>query len=388
MTTNSATVLAQVNSQGGSDVTERGIVVGGSSDVSLENGTKYPSGTGVGEFSVDLTDLTSLTRYYVRAYATNADGTSYSQVMSFTTEYEGEAVNLSAAGTSNSYIVRDNSREFVFDAGVKGNSTELVGNAASAEVIWETKNTSEAVTKGEIIKSVSLMENGFVSFSIPTEYTPGNALIAVKDANGVILWSWHIWVVDFDVEATRQTYQSGAVMMDRNLGALNVQENDSRAYGLLYQWGRKDPMGGVATSNSFVSTYPENVFTRNSTSSIDNAIQNPTDFGSTSSWCSDNTLWQSEKTKYDPCPVGWRVPDGGPDGVWSGFGAYSQDVTNGAYFDAPYSTPRAFYPRGGYAYCGDSEVSFQGSFMSRGLLYFQYLAAVHGIAKSWTHLSN
>ena len=34
----------------------------------------------------------------------------------------------------------------------------------------------------------------------------------------------------------------------------------------------------------------------------------------------DNTLWTtSDKTKsiYDPCPAGWRVPDGGGDGVWS-----------------------------------------------------------------------
>ena len=31
----------------------------------------------------------------------------------------------------------------------------------------------------------------------------------------------------------------------------------------------------------------------------------------------DNTLWQSSKTIYDPCPPGWRVPDGGESGVWS-----------------------------------------------------------------------
>ena len=361
VTTNSAEIIVEVTSEGISSMLERGIIVGESSDVTLENGTKYSSGTGVGEFSVDLSDLVSLTRYYVKAYATNADGTAYSQAMTFITEYEGDPVDLSAAGTANSYIVGDDARDFIFNGSVKGNSTELVGTPASAEVLWETKNTEESVSKGDIISSVSLMDGGFVQFSIPTEYTPGNALIAVKDADGVILWSWHIWVADFDPVTTQQTYQSGAVMMDRNLGALNVQENDPKAYGFLYQWGRKDPMGGVATSNSFVKTYPDGVFTRKSTSSINEAIQNPTDFGSTSSWCGDNTLWQSEKSKYDPCPVGWRVPDGGPDGVWSGFGAYSQDVTNGAYFDAPYSTPRAFYPRGGYAYCGDSEVYFHGS---------------------------
>ena len=26
--------------------------------------------------------------------------------------------------------------------------------------------------------------------------------------------------------------------------------------------------------------------------------------------------WASEKTVYDPCPAGWRVPDGDTKGVW------------------------------------------------------------------------
>ena len=28
-------------------------------------------------------------------------------------------------------------------------------------------------------------------------------------------------------------------------------------------------------------------------------------------------VWESSKTAYDPCPVGWRIPDGGDDGVWA-----------------------------------------------------------------------
>ena len=37
----------------------------------------------------------------------------------------------------------------------------------------------------------------------------------------------------------------------------------------------------------------------------------------TGSSSTDNTRWQSEKTIHDPCPAGWRVPDGGKNGVWS-----------------------------------------------------------------------
>lgn len=29
-----------------------------------------------------------------------------------------------------------------------------------------------------------------------------------------------------------------------------------------------------------------------------------------------NGNWLSTKTAYDPCPAGWRVPEGGENGVW------------------------------------------------------------------------
>ena len=348
-----ATLVGEVVSAGNGEVTDRGFILGLTPDISLDNGTVYKCESGIGEYSLPLEELTSLTKYYVKAYAVNEYGTSYSQVQSFMTDYEGEAINLSVDGTANSYLVRDQGRDFIFDCRLKGNSPEVIEAPSSVEVLWETKNTQESVSKGDIISSVSLIDGGFVQFSIPNEYTPGNAVIAVKDANGVILWSWHIWVTDFDPVSTQQTYMSGAVMMDRNLGALNVQEKDPRAYGLLYQWGRKDPMRGVADESSFVKTCPEAVFTNKSTSSINDAIHNPTDFGSTSSWYSDNTLWQEEKTKYDPCPVGWRVPDGGINNVWQGFESYSHITFSiSAYFDAPYSTPRAFYPL-----CGSASVN-------------------------------
>ena len=30
-----------------------------------------------------------------------------------------------------------------------------------------------------------------------------------------------------------------------------------------------------------------------------------------------NGSWASTKTAYDPCPAGWRVPDGGAYGIWA-----------------------------------------------------------------------
>ena len=70
-------------------------------------------------------------------------------------------------------------------------------------------------------------------------------MIAVKDASGKILWSWHIWATDFDPNAKtlKYTNDNGSTweFMDRNLGAANAESGSFGAFGLLYQWGRKDP---------------------------------------------------------------------------------------------------------------------------------------------------
>ena len=81
----------EVTSSGGATVTERGICWS-----TIHNPTVGDShasgGTGVGVFSVQLTGLTTGTVYYVRAYATNSQGTSYGNEMSFTTSANSPTV--------------------------------------------------------------------------------------------------------------------------------------------------------------------------------------------------------------------------------------------------------------------------------------------------------
>jgi len=43
-------------------------------------------------------------------------------------------------------------------------------------------------------------ENNYVSFAVKKETIHnGNAIIAVRDNAGTILWSWHIWVTERDL---------------------------------------------------------------------------------------------------------------------------------------------------------------------------------------------
>lgn len=224
---------------------------------------------------------------------------------------------------ANCYIV-STPGDYSFKA-VKGNSDESVGSVASVAVLWESFGTNVQPAVKSLIAKVGFTAGtpGIITFSTPAILKNGNALIVAKDASDHILWSWHIWLCGgYDAQVYAQTYYNGAgVMMDRNLGATSATPGDIEAYGLFYQWGRKDPfLGGCELNISTkeieraASTFywPDAVASDASHGTIDFAIQNPTTFiKATSDWLytpKDN-LWGSKKTIYDPCPPGWRVPD-------------------------------------------------------------------------------
>ena len=99
-------VRASVATNGGLDITEKGIVYSNSvAEPTLENGTKAVA-TGEGnDISVTLSDLTGGTTYYARAYATNAKGTGYGVVGEFATAQHTVPVvgslNVSSIGDDN-----------------------------------------------------------------------------------------------------------------------------------------------------------------------------------------------------------------------------------------------------------------------------------------------
>ena len=87
ITATSAKCSGEVTEDGGFAVTERGICWSTSPNPTLENAQHVAAGSGTGEFSATLTGLTEYTKYYVRAYATNSQDTSYGSNVSFTPGY-------------------------------------------------------------------------------------------------------------------------------------------------------------------------------------------------------------------------------------------------------------------------------------------------------------
>ena len=82
-----------------------------------------------------------------------------------------------------------------------------------------------------------------------------------------------------------------------------------------------------------------------------------------------NESWASLKTVNDPCPAGWRVPDGAKNGVWSkSIGSsssfnYTYHGTNeGINFSGKFGSDQTiWYPASGARYNSDGSLAFVGS---------------------------
>ena len=257
-------------------------------------------------------------------------------------EKEEGPANLSKKESANSYLIYAPG-EYKFKA-VKGNSAESVGTVASVEILWETVNTGIAPEANSVIAAVGFKDD-FVTFSTPETLVPGNALIAAKDANGVILWSWHIWIPA--TEIVNSTYGDivSVPMMDRDLGALVAPDAseapNGRTIGFLYQWGRKDPFPAIAdisSSTPFATNGTISLTSEKQNFTVAETIQNPTVYvvtggDSNKTWMTTEEMgseyWAAEKAIYDPCPPGYIVPSREASGpLWKGEATCTVDETN------------------------------------------------------------
>lgn len=264
------------------------------------------------------------------------------------------------ATNANSYIISEPNTRYKIKATVKGNTSQKIdGTPASAVLVWQTSKNllGTVMLDGDHISFVTT-----ANADDATKINEGNALVAVKDADDNTLWSWHLWLTDYNPEIDNVTNTDGSVMMDRNLGAKGVGSEDIyEAYGLFYQWGRKDPliMSKNATSTSNASTYnslnsnvafvtmecneetgtiayttkyPTQIIRGNETSGYDWLYKNH-----------DSSLWGNTKTMYDPCPAGWKVPS---KSVWNDFANLTDgEFNSGWYFRV--SDGATLYPAAG-----------------------------------------
>ncbi len=229
---------------------------------------------------------------------------------------------------------------------------------ASAELLWNDG-------KSKII-NLSVDEN-FLTYDVES-FSPCNALIAVKDNDGTVLWSWHLWLTDTDLTPKIITNANGIdfKVMPCNLG-WNGWTTDGKPTSPYYQWGRKDPF----IANEKPSKKGNILF--ESVKGVQNQFvshQNPKIFYNCEkylSWTSDEHtyFWDSKmnsysvdqkvtKTIYDPCPIGWSIPQ------YDTFIVLSEGNTkvtdDGRYCTTKDGSQNLFIPFAGYRNYGSGSV--------------------------------
>ena len=260
-------------------------------------------------------------------------------------------INHTGAGISDPYIANNNGC-----------------TPAKAELVWQ--DVMDLVTD---IKYNAGSNGGNISFKVDRfSIQQGNAVIAIKDASNNVLWSWHIWVTDENIDNVIEVtnYQNVKYnIMPVNLGwcdddvttyaersckvrftagdaskEVTIRQVSAsitiRGNHPYYQWGRKDPLrpsNGLANTN-------KTWYDKNGTSSQNNpatanfsagvtcimnyilkpdVMQNQVsgDNAYANLWSVDNTVYTANdnpvvKTVYDPSPVSFKLP---PGNVFTGF---------------------------------------------------------------------
>lgn len=293
-------------------------------------------------------------------------------------------ISLSANGPANCYIIPQKGT-YKFEA-VQGNSYTPVGDVKGVKVLWETFGTTVVPSVAELIKPDITYADNFITFSTNDNYKKGNAVIAAySDANcseGNVLWSWHIWLTDRPGDIVHAN--NSGILMDRNLGATSAGPNDgSKTYGLLYQWGRKDPFIGSSTSpaSSILAkttiTWPKVICPDNGSAEYDlvpnsGSIEYATKHPTTLIYRYSGRDWEEQesfrkwvpytKTKYDPCPPGYRVPS---ISVWNSAGfpdhnkICDEQSEYGVTIGEPYCASNSWYPGAG-AYLFSYKIGWYG----------------------------
>lgn len=250
---------------------------------------------------------------------------------------------------SNCYVLTQKDTRYHIDVTHKGESGERI-SPDNVVILWQSDRNvlnydSYDATTGKYTFFLGHEEVTDENDDVVATRVPDcNAVVAALDSEGVVLWSWHIWSTSSDVESSAVSTSVG-VFMDRNLGAYHnsdgsmLQDDVYRSYGMYYQWGRKDPFSRPEdynfSANADEVIYGTNTLTTafkyvdaedgDDVGTLEYAVQNPMTYivGSADNsydWLYDGhkaDLWSAEqKSIYDPCPRGWRVPD---SDVWAAF---------------------------------------------------------------------
>ena len=272
---------------------------------------------------------------------------------------------------------------------------------ANCTLVWQDEQN--------LVTNVAISsDKKFLEFNVnQATIKQGNAVVAVRDASNVVLWSWHIWVTDYvlgvgDKAITNKQNKPYTIMpvnigwcdapvtayAERTVQVRFMQTGTTAAPQVItvkqkahdvtnlgnntyFQWGRKDPFVGALAGNINKTWYdaagnvknnqlpPKGNFAAGNACITSSIIEPNTfsinyymDYKYANLWSANNTVYTANdnpvvKTIYDPSPVGYKLP---PSNVFTGFTTTGQYTTTQSQFNA-----NGAFDNGWNFYCNSSK---------------------------------
>ena len=207
ITSTSANCSGEVTSDGGSTVTERGFCWNISPNPMVYH-SHVSSGSGTGSFSAELTGLTEGATYYVRAYATNSDGTGYSEesvvftTLSLPVVTTLEATNVSLTSATVGGTVTNDGGTNVVVRGICWNTT---GNPTTNDnpMFSGSGLGNYTIMMNELMPNTTYYVRAFATNAVGTAY--GNSIMFNTNAS-----TWLQY--DNNVSASGWGYSNGGTL--------------------------------------------------------------------------------------------------------------------------------------------------------------------------------
>ncbi len=203
-----AVVGGNVTSAGFGELTERGICYGTTENPTIEGSKVVATGTSTGEFTCNLTGLTTDQKYYARAYATNSTGTTYGDNVEFTI-YEDPQLSMVEVTVNNDGTIT-----------AKGNLTQLgINNLTELGICWgTTEELDPAINTCVAVPTTAANTLGDFTVTLTGTFTAGTtyyACVYAKDEENTSYISENN--ISFTITAPEVTTSPSTTVVDGQL---------------------------------------------------------------------------------------------------------------------------------------------------------------------------